>query len=62
MALEFVCPADSGGSGKVQKEYQQMLLMLEEEQISQAVRQYDNCPTDVERWGSSKGMAWPVSL
>ena len=57
MALEFVCPVDSGGSSKIQKEYQQMVLMLEEEQISQAVRQYENCPTDVERWGTSKAMA-----
>lgn len=57
MALEFVCPVDSGGSGKIQKEYQQMVLMLEEEQIAQAIQHYGSCPTDVARWGTSKAIA-----
>ncbi len=54
MSLEFVCPADSG-CVKTQKEYQSMVLSLEEAQVTRAVKQYPNCPTDVARWAASRG-------
>ena len=65
VALEFVCPSESGGvahsmthhhSGKVMKEFQPMILMLEGEQIKKAVQNYPNCPTDIARWGTSSAM------
>lgn len=66
IALEFVCPAESGGvahsmshqqSGKAMKEFQPMILMLEGGQIKRAVQNYPNCPTDIARWGTSSAMA-----
>lgn len=66
VALELVCPAESGGvansvthhqSGKVMKEYQPMVLMLAGEQVKRAVQSYPNCPTEIARWGTSSAMA-----
>ena len=64
IALELVCPADSGGlpatrshGNKVMKEYQSVVLTLGEDQFKEAIQSYPNCPTDVQRWGKTAGIA-----
>ena len=64
VALELVCPADSSGlptagrhDNKVMKEYQSVVLMLGEEQFKEAIKSYPNCPTDIQRWGNTLGIA-----
>ncbi len=64
IALELVCPADSGGlpttrshGNKVMKEYQSVVLTLGEDQFKEAIQSYPNCPTDVQRWGKTTGIA-----
>ncbi|XP_048874505.1 origin recognition complex subunit 4 isoform X2 [Brienomyrus brachyistius] len=50
--LELINPMD-GPSAKIQKEYQLVKLMLDHNQIMEALQKYPQCPTDVKQWATS---------
>lgn len=50
--LELIRPVETS-SGKVQKDYQLMRLMLDHTQVMEAVQKYPQCPTDVRQWATS---------
>ena len=51
LSLELVYPSDGGA--RVQKEYRQMNLLLDAQQITEAVAKYTECPTEVKHWATS---------
>ena len=59
LALEILVPvADSALSKQGQlREYMSVQLVLSKEQISKAVQNYPNCPTDLVRWATSHAIA-----
>ncbi len=55
-----MCPAvEATGSSanKVMKEYQSVVLSLGVDQFRDALQRYPNCPTDIQRWGNTVGIA-----
>jgi len=52
LALELIKPID-GTSKHVQKEYRLVTLLLSSNQITQALENYPECPTDVKHWATS---------
>ncbi|KAK2143556.1 hypothetical protein LSH36_832g01031 [Paralvinella palmiformis] len=48
-ALELVRPVD-GSTGRTQKEYQAMTLLVDSTQVTEALQKYPNCPTEVKQW------------
>lgn len=64
MDLELVCPASGGlgsahhhqGSRKTMKEHRLVMLRVENYQITEAVKAFPCCPTEVSRWGLSKSL------
>uniref|UniRef100_A0A6Q2Z3R2 Origin recognition complex subunit 4 n=1 Tax=Esox lucius TaxID=8010 RepID=A0A6Q2Z3R2_ESOLU len=50
--LELIKSVD-GSTGKIHKEYQLMKLMLDHNQIMEALQKYPQCPTDVKQWALS---------
>nr|CAB3264577.1 origin recognition complex subunit 4 [Phallusia mammillata] len=40
-------------SGKLQKEYRPMILLVDHSQLREAVAKYPGCPTDVKQWAES---------
>ncbi|PKU27972.1 origin recognition complex subunit 4 isoform x1 [Limosa lapponica baueri] len=54
--LELVKPLERP-SVRVQKEYLLMKLLLDNNQIMDALQAYPNCPTDVKQWAASS-LSW----
>ena len=50
--MEIIIPV-TGTNQKVEKEYQLYKFAVLPEQINDAVRKYDNLPTDVAQWAQS---------
>ncbi|XP_029461285.1 origin recognition complex subunit 4 isoform X2 [Rhinatrema bivittatum] len=50
--LELIKPME-GLSLRTQKEYQLMKLLLDHDQLMDALQKYPNCPTDVRQWATS---------
>ena len=51
-ALELVRPAD-GGLTRTQREYKLMTLLIDDDQLKQALQKYPNCPTEVRQWANT---------
>jgi len=51
-ALELVSFID-GTSGRTQKEYREMTLLVDSSQVTDALQKYPNCPTEVKQWATS---------
>ncbi|CAK8675953.1 unnamed protein product [Clavelina lepadiformis] len=53
--LELLKTRDHSGIGisKIQKEYQPMVLLVENSQLLEAIGKYPGCPTDVKQWAQS---------
>ena len=62
MDLELISPASGGfthhqvGSRKTMKEHRHMMLKVEKHQITEAVKSFPCCPTEVSRWGLSQSI------
>jgi len=50
IAIELVLPTEA--SGKCPKEYRMMKVLLEPNQITQAVLKHSECPTSIKQWGT----------
>ena len=48
-ALELVRPVD-GSTGRSEKEYQAMTLLVDSTQVTEALQKYPSCPTEVKQW------------
>lgn len=56
LQLELVKPIERP-SVRAQKEYLLMRLLLDNNQIMDALQLYPNCPTDVKQWAASS-LSW----
>jgi len=50
ISIELVLPTEA--SGKCPKEYRMMKVLLEPNQITQAVLKHSECPTSIKQWGT----------
>ena len=59
LALELLVPVVEGvstGRQRQMREYLSVQLVLTREQVTRAVENYPNCPTDLIRWASSQAV------
>jgi len=53
LALEIVKPLHSISSSSLPKDFQPVTLLVEDSQVSDVLLAYQDCPTDLQQWGTT---------
>ena len=53
LALEIVKPLHGASHSSLPRDFLPMTLLVDDSQVSQVLKAYQDCPTDLEEWGTT---------